>query len=242
MSDGSETKKSNSPWDRPPSDSYYITLLCVILFAYFSSFAIATELQPAECADLKARLKTLIEKNPSLKADFSEKKTSHLLNKPLMTEGSVEFSVPDKFRREVKGNNPSTTVTNGKVLWIYYPKFSEAELYTLGQHSLFDDTMQAMTAGFSFQHFDEFYHLKAYTEEGGYRLVLTPKHSNLKRLIKELTLWIDSALTPVKGHLVLPKSDEVTTTYKNVLRPPLRDDSFDFTPPEGTHISHPLGK
>lgn len=219
------------------------SFLCVILLTLLTSlFATASELQPTECSDLMTRLKTLIEKNPSFKADFIEERTSHLLNKPLTTEGTVEFSIPDKFRREVKGNNPSTTITDGKILWIYYPKFSEAERYQLGQHSLFDDTMQAMTAGFSFQHFDEFYNLKAFAEEGGYRLLLTPKRSNLKRLIKELTLWIDSNLTPLKGHLILPKGDEVTTTYKNVARTPIKDAVFDFNPPEGTHIAHPLGK
>ena len=217
-------------------------ILCIVLLALFSTFATAAELQPAERADLMTRLQVLIEKHPAIKTDFVEERMSHLLNKPLTTEGSLQFSVPNKFRREMKGNNPSTTVSNGKVLWIYYPKFQEAELYALGQHSMFDDTMQAMTAGVSLQHFDEFYHLNAYAEEGGYRLVLTPKRPNLKRLIKELTLWLDPTLTPVKGHLVMPKGDEVSTTYKNVVRGPIPDSTFDFTPPTDTHIAHPLGK
>ena len=216
-------------------------LICPVLLL-LSRFAAAAEMQPAEKAGLMARLKELREKHPALRADFVEEKMSHLLNKPLSTEGTMEFSIPDKFRRVVKGNNPSTTISNGKVLWIYYPKFKEAELYTLGQHSFFDDSMQALTAGFSFEHFDEFYNLKAFSEDGGYRLILTPKHSNLKRLVKELTLWLDAACTPLKGHLILPKGDEVTTVYKNVVRTQIPDATFDFTPPADTHISHPLGK
>jgi len=207
-----------------------------------SGSVFAGELQPAERTDLMAHLKELRDKHPSLKAEFVEEKMSHLLNKPLSTEGTMEFSVPDKFRREVKGNNPSTTISNGKVLWIYYPKFKEAELYTLGQHSFFDDSMQALTAGFSFDHFDEFYNLRAYSEEGGYRLILTPKRANLKRLIKELTIWLDAAYTPLKGHLTLPKGDEVTTTYKNVVRTQIPDATFEFTPPADTHVARPLGK
>ena len=88
-----------------------ISVISLILLTLVSPFTLATELQPAECVDLMSRLKTLIEKNPSFKADFVEERMSHLLNKPLTTEGSIAFSIPNKFRREVKGNNPSTTIT-----------------------------------------------------------------------------------------------------------------------------------
>jgi len=221
--------------------TFAIASLALLLPAFIST-ATGVELLPAERTELMARLKELGIKNPSLKAEFIEQKTSHLLNKPFTSEGIIEFSMPDKFRREVKGNNPSTTVSNGKVLWNYYPKFPEAELYTLGQHSILDDSMQALIAGFSFEHFDEFYNLNAYKEDGGYRLVLTPKHSKLKRIMKELTIWLDAEFTPKKTHITIPTGDEVTTTYRNVERTSLPDSTFEFTPPAGTHISHPLGK
>jgi len=234
--------KKPNPSKQPWMMLYRVpALLCPVLLL-LSNIAPAAELPPSERAGLLARLRDLREKHPALKADFVEEKMSHLLNKPLSTEGTMEFSIPDKFRREVKGNNPSTTISNGKVLWIYYPKFKEAELYTLGQHSFFDDSIQALTAGFSFEHFDEFYNLKAFSENGGYRLILTPRRSNLKRLVKELTIWLDAAYTPLKGYLILPKGDEVTTTYNNVVRTQIPDATFDFTPPADTHISKPLGK
>lgn len=239
-------KKHPTTQSRPISQARFFlipALICTALLALAPLHRVkAAELQPAERAELMIHLKDLREKHPALKADFVEEKMSHLLNKPLTTEGTMEFSIPDKFRREVKGNNPSTTISNGKTLWIYYPKFKEAELYTLGQHSFFDDSMQALTAGFSFDRFDDFYNLKAFSENGGYRLILTPKHSNLKRLIKELTIWIDGNYTPLKGYLILPKGDEVTTTYRNVVRTQIPDSTFDFTPPADTHISRPLGK
>ena len=219
-----------------------ILSLAVLLSLAMPGRLSAAELQPAERTELMTGLKDLGLKHPTMRAEFIEQKTSHLLNKPFTSEGTIEFSMPDKFRREVKGNNPSTTVSNGKVLWNYYPKFPEAELYTLGQHSILDDSMQALIAGFSFEHFDEFYNLTAFKEDGGYRLVLTPKHSKLKRIMKELTIWIDPEFTPKKTHLFMPTGDEVTTTFKNVSRTPIPDSTFEFTPPEGTHISHPLGK
>ena len=233
-----------NPSIHPRPARFFATLCALLLATLFAGLrpAAAAELQPAERAELMARLKDLREKHPSLKADFVEEKMSHLLNKPLTTEGTLEFSIPDRFRRVINGNNPSTTVSNGKALWIYYPKFKEAEVYSLGQHSFFDDSMQALTAGFSFEHFDEFYNLKAFSEEGGFRLILTPKRSNLKRLVKELTIWMDATCTPLRGKLIMPRGDEVTTTYKNVVRTQLPDSVFEFTPPADTHISHPMGK
>ena len=218
-------------------------LALVLLCLFPVSFrAAATEMPPEQCAGLLKQLQALRTKHPGLQSDFTEQKMSHLLNKPLTTEGSLSFTVPDKFLREVKGNNPSTTVSNGKVLWIYYPKFKTAEMYALGGHSFFDDSMQALTAGLSFEHFDEFYKLKAFREDGGYRLVLTPKRANIKRLIQQLTLWIDAEFTPLKAVLVLPKGDEVTTIYRNVVRKELPDSLFEFAPAADVQVTRPLGK
>lgn len=227
----------------PCSGAWLLIPVILLSLSVFRPLLSATELSPAESTDLMARLRDLGAKHPSIQADFTEEKMSHLLNKPLVTEGAIQFSFPDKFRREAKGNNPSTTTSDGKSLWIYYPKFKEAEHYKLGEHSILDDSMQALTAGFSFDHFGEFYNLKAFREDGGYRLILTPRHSNLKRLIRELTIWLDDAYTPLKGKIIImPKGDEVTTIYKNVVRTSLPDSVFEFTPPEGTHISKPMGK
>ena len=70
-----------------------------------------------------------------MQADFQEEKTVHLMNKPISSAGKVWFQKPNKFRREVKGNSPSITVSDGQQLWIYYPKFQSAEHYSLGKHS-----------------------------------------------------------------------------------------------------------
>ncbi len=204
--------------------------------------AFSAELAPPERAQFLKQLGELRTKYPSLQADFTEEKQSQLLSRPLVTEGSLAFQVPDKFRREVKGNNPSSSISNGRVLWIFYPKFNEAERYTLGEHSFFDDSMQALTAGLSFDRIDEFYHFKAFRDEAGYRIELIPKRPNLKRLIKTLTLWMQPDFTPMKAEVILPKGDRVLTTYKNVKRVALPASTFEFTPPADARVTKPLGK
>src|SRR4051812_32597434 len=66
----------------------------------------AAELAAPETAQLLANLQEHRAKFPSLTADFTEEKTTHLLQKPLVNQGTLSFQVPNKFRRELRGSNP----------------------------------------------------------------------------------------------------------------------------------------
>src|SRR6516162_3416117 len=100
-----------------------------LVLLFFLTLAVrAAELTPAETQALLKNLQEHRAKYPSLSADFVEERTTHLLTKPLTSEGAIAFQIPNKFRREVRGNSPSLTVSNGQKLWIYYPSFKEAEL------------------------------------------------------------------------------------------------------------------
>lgn len=202
----------------------------------------AAELSAPETTALIAKLQEHRAKFPSLTADFTEEKRTRLLQKPLVTSGTIAFSAPNLFRREVKGGNSSLTICDGKQLWIYYPNFKEAEHYTLGQHSFFDDSLAALTAGLNFQNIGTYYRYEAFHEAGGYRLVLHPKTSGLKRMIKDLTVTITDDYLIAKTEAALPKDDRVTTTYKNQKAQPVPTSTFDFKPPADAKVSTPLGK
>ncbi len=216
-------------------------LLTALLFVAARALP-AAELTPAERTALLDKLHALRTAYPSMQADFHEEKTSHLLNRPLLTEGTVSFQAPNKFRREVKGNSPSLTVSDGKTLWMYYPAFKTAELYTLGQRAFFDESISALTAGLNFEHIDEYYSLRAFTEGNGYRFDLTPKRPSLRRFLQKLTVWMDSELKADKTDIVLPKGDSVVTTYTDTRRLPLPASTFDFTPAPDVQVTRPLGK
>jgi len=202
----------------------------------------AAELSPTDTAVLLQKLKEHRAKFPSLTADFTEEKTTHLLTKPLVAQGTIAFQTPNKFRRELKGNTPSITVTDGAKLWIYYPSFKTAELYTLGQRQFFDDSIAALIAGLHFERIADYYRYRAFREGEGYRLALTPKSGGLKRMVKELVVWVDDDFKIQKTEARLPKDDRVATTYRNQRPTPLPTSTFEFTPPSGTEISQPLGK
>ena len=179
---------------------------------------------------------------PSLTADFTEEKTTHLLQKPITLTGTIAFETPNHFRREVKGNNPSLTVSNGKTLWIYYPNFKEAELYTIGVQSFFDDSIAALTAGLNFQNVGDFYRYDACLDGDAYRFVLKPKTAGLKRMLRELAVFIGPDFLIRKTDATLPKGDRVLTTYRNQKSVAVPAGTFDFKPPADARVSTPLGK
>jgi len=229
-----------------PSRSFACLLLRAallsLLFAALPARAAEDELNPAERASLLQQLRDVHAKQPDFEATFTEERTSHLLNKPVISEGSVYFSVPDKFRREVRTPSPSTTVSDGHTMWIYYPSFNEVEIYTLGQRSFFDESLAALTAGLNFEHIDEYYNFRAYRDAGGFQLDLTPKKPSLRRVVEQIILGLNSDFLPVRTEITLPKGDHLSTEYHNSRRPALPPSLFEFVPPAGAHITRPLGK
>jgi chaperone LolA len=202
----------------------------------------AAELNRDQTAALLRDLQAHRAKNPALTADFTEQKSSRLLAQPLVSQGTLAFQAPNRFRRELKGNNPSLTVSNGQRLWIYYPNFKEAELYQLGQRAFFDDAIAALTAGLNLQQVAEFYNIKAFREGDKHRLVLTPRTSGLRRMLRELTVSLEADFTIDRTEALLPKGDRIVTNYRNPRAAAHSAGTFEFTPPAGANVTQPLGK
>jgi outer membrane lipoprotein carrier protein len=217
-------------------------LMLVALVCCAQAVARADELSPAARTALLTQLGAAQGKEPNFQATFTEERTSHLLNKPVTSEGAVYFSVPDKFRWEIKTPSPSTLVSDGHTMWIYYPAFNEVEQYTLGQRSFFDQAVAALTAGLNFQHIDEYYNFRAYHEASGYRLELTPKKPALRKVVELLVLFLNDDFLPVRTEIAQPKGDHLSTIYHNPHRASVSAAQFEFTPPAGAHITRPLGK
>jgi chaperone LolA len=202
----------------------------------------AQELKPEDEKALLVKLQQQRAQMPAITASFSEEKTTRLLAKPLQSSGTIAFQAPNKFRRELTGANPSTTVCDGSELWIYYPNFKEAEHYTLGQKQFFDDSLAALTAGLNFTDVERFFKVAVAKDGESYRVALTPKSGSLKRIITALTVWLDSEGAIQKTDAILPKGDRLTTTYKGVRAAKQSDAKFEFAPPAGVKVSTPLGK
>jgi len=199
---------------------------------------------PLSDADLK-NLLTGIRQNRSNQADFQEQRMIRLMKKPILSSGKVWFQPPNKFRREVKGNSPSLTVSNGRQLWIYYPNFKSAERYPLGKGSPLDSTVAAINSSLNLEDVENTFQIKATRSEPpqtGYELALLPRSASMKRVFQKLDLRINDQLRVERTDMLLPNGDRIVTTYSNQTRGPVPASIFEFTPPVGTEVSTPLGQ
>src|SRR5438128_9999118 len=112
-------------------------LSIVVGLISLTSFANAEALSEAELKHLLARIR----EKPITQADFQEQRVIRLMKKPIVNSGKVWFQPPNKFRREVKVNSPSLTVSNGQQLWLYYPNFKSAERYPVVKRTPVDTTV-----------------------------------------------------------------------------------------------------
>jgi outer membrane lipoprotein-sorting protein len=98
----------------------------IFIFVLLATLAQADPLSPGDLKDLLGKIRERRAASPHVQADFQEERAIRLMNKPIVSAGKVWFKAPNKFRREVKGNSPSVTVSDGQQLWIYYPNFKSA--------------------------------------------------------------------------------------------------------------------
>src|ERR1043166_4059028 len=196
---------------------------------------------PLSEGDLK-NLLAGIRQNRSTQADFQEERVIRLMKRPVVSSGRISFQPPNKFRREVKGNSPSVTVSDGRQLWIYYPNFKSAERYPLGKGSPLDSTVAAINSALNLENIENTFQINAAKAEKGYELTLTPRTGSMKRAFQRLDLRIDDNLRVERTDMLLPNGDRIVTTYSNQTRAPVPGSTFEFKPPPGTQVTTPLGQ
>jgi len=196
---------------------------------------------PVSEADLKNLLAS-IRQNRITQADFREQRMIRLMRNPILSSGKVWFQPPNKFRREVKGNSPSLTVSDGRQLWIYYPNFKSAERYPLGKGSPLDSTVAAINSSLNLEDVENTFQIVAAKIENGYELRLMPRSPSMRRVFQKLDLRINEQLRVERTDMLLANGDRIVTTYSNQTRGPVAASLFEFAPPSGTEVSTPLGK
>jgi chaperone LolA len=214
------------------------TLCAVILLVSLTCIATSAPLSESDLKNLLAGIR----QNRTTQADFQEQRVIRLMKKPIVSSGRIWFQPPNKFRREVKGTSPSITVSDGRQLWIYYPNFKSAERYPLGKGSPLDSTVAAINSALNLENIENTFQISAQKTEAGHELQLTPRTSSMKRVFQKLDLHINGALRVERTDMLLPNGDRIVTTYSNQTRAPVPGSSFEFTPPQGTEVSAPLGQ
>src|SRR6478736_6448216 len=214
------------------------TVLSAMLFvAVLGSTANSAPLSEADLKNLLAAIR----QNRITQADFQEQRVIRLMKNPILSSGKVWFQPPNKFRREVKGNSPSLTVSDGRQLWIYYPNFKSAERYPLGKGSPLDSTVAAINSALNLENIENTFQINATKTDKGYELALLPRTGSMKRVFQKLDLHINENLRVDRTDMQLPNGHPIVTMYSNQTRASVPASTFEFKPPAGTEVSTPLG-
>ena len=214
-------------------------LLVLILFA---PIVRAQSLSEADVKNLLTRIAERRASAPDVRADFQEQKTMHLLNRPIVSSGKIWFHAPNKFRREVTGNSPSVTVSNGRNLWIYYPDFKSAEHYSLGKRSPVDAAIAAINTALNLENVENTFRITGTKIGNGYALQLLPRSPSMKRMFQKFDLRLNNDLVAERTEMTQANGDHIVTTYSNQTRAAIPASTFEFTPPRGTEVTNPLGR
>src|SRR6187401_831351 len=213
------------------------------IYGTLLAFALASVAKsvPLSENDLK-NLLAAVRQNRSTQADFQEQRVIRLMKKPVLSSGTVWFQPPNKFRREVKGNSPSVSVSSGRELWIYYPHFKSAERYPLGKGSPLDATVAAINSALNLENIENSFNITATKSDAEHELALLPRTAAMKRVFQKLDLRINDKFRVERTDMLLPNGDRIVTTYSNQTRAAIPPAMFEFKPPAGTEVTTPLGQ
>jgi len=210
-------------------------ILAIVAMTFIATSA------PISDSELK-NLLAAIRQNRTTQADFQEERVIRLMKKPITNSGRIWFQPPNKFRREVKGNSPSITVSSGRDLWIYYPNFKSAERYPLGKGSPLDATVAAINSALNLENIETSFNVTATKTANGNELQLLPRTASMKRVFQKLDLRINDKFRVERTDMLLPNGDRIVTTYSNQTRAAIPSSTFEFKPPSGTEVTTPLGQ
>lgn len=216
---------------------FLLLLVCFVA----ASPASAAPMTSDEINDLVKKLESHYENRISLQANFREERHMSILKEALVNQGKLWYTPPDKFRREIEGNQPSTTVIDGKQMTIYYPNLKTAERYNLDRRPELKNSIQAITAGLNFQRLGDYYNIDGTKDGKLFHVTLTPKTASIRKMVKTVTITVQQDLTPEAVDLETARGEKVSITYSNVKRDSVSDSTYQFNPPAGTNVTTPFG-
>ena len=213
------------------------------IYGTLLAFALASVAKSVPLSENELKnLLAAIRQNRTTQADFQEERVIRLMKKPIVSSGQIWFQPPNKFRREVKGNSPSITVSSGRELWIYYPNFKSAERYPLGKGSPLDATVAAINSALNLENIETSFNISATKSDNGHELALLPRTAAMKQVFQKLDLRINDKFRVERTDMLLPNGDRIVTTYTNQTRTAIPSSTFEFKPPAGTEVTTPLGQ
>lgn len=173
----------------------------------------------------------------TVQVDFEERKTLPMMREPVVERGTLAFEAPDKFLRRTDGGR--IAVSDGRDLWMYYPEFAQAERYRLSGGAGPGELLVALGRIFQLHDVRSSFRVTAEELPDGWRLILRPRSSAIRRFVREARLELDRRLALRSSWVESPGGERTEAAYSNERFTGGVD--FRFEPPPGTTVVAPGG-
>ncbi len=203
-----------------------VKLFCPLL----ALLAVSASAAEAPLAGLLKTIEQRYNRADTLEVLFREDytRTGHA---PRSESGLLELRKPGRMRWEYSNPKGKLVVSDGKVLWSYYPDKNQVEKMALRQA---DDAPLAFLLGKL--HFDkEFRNLQGKPEGNGMRIAAEPKTDNLPYTAVEFLVAADGRIREVK----VTRYDNSVMEYtfdQEKIGPILDDKLFQFQVPKSAEV------
>ncbi|MHB1304515.1 MAG: LolA-related protein [Acidiphilium sp.] len=156
--------------------------LCVMVCAAPAAIA-----QPAPTAWGLPQLMHALARVKSASARFTERKTMHMLNAPLVTSGTLEYIAPDRVRKTTASPVPERFVLDGNRVTIVGPD-NRTHTFSLSDYPQIGGLVEGIRATLAgdLPTLDRFYFVRLTGNSAHWQLLLRPRGAVLTHFIR----WI----------------------------------------------------
>lgn len=168
---------------------------------------------------LVERIRIESSRRNSMQADFTQLKTSAMLQEPLESVGVFSYRAPDLARWEYQSPEPITLVIHGDEMLTWYRDLDRAEKVGVGRVSqrVLDYLSASSSIGTLLEYFTIYLHTPADPAKP-YRLELKPRYKRIEKRLKLLELWIEpQRYLPVRMRYVEADDDVTEYRFENFL-------------------------
>lgn len=170
----------------------------------------------------------------SLRANFEQTKSSHLLAQAQSSEGTLSFRKPDRVRWEYASPDPMVIIVAGETMLTWFKTLGRADQMGIGRYS--EQVFRFMGATAPLDSLTEYFTVQARFPEDAskpYELTLEPRYRRIAKKLAKMTIAIDPvSFVPVRLEYVEADGDTTAYVLRDIERNVTLDDQlFDLTLP-----------
>lgn len=212
------------------------SLLAAVFALAMPAVAVASPEEPANVEELVAAVEGTYKDVKSLRAEFTQVVASPVAGE-LKQKGEVQVKSPRKARWDVKGDQPSSFITNGEKMWLFTPAMNQ--VMVMDDMSSGGGTVDLLALLDDMSKLDEQFDVTMTGGSSGkdpYRVSLVPKAAGQPYKKVEL-VFSRKKFTLEEVVLHNPMGDTFKLEFSGVkLNADIPDASFQFEIPEGVTV------